>query len=94
MQELDVESGQPGKIPGIGEILRVAGLRRRVGAVYSGMINIVRNFAERLGNLQTGQLFGEPEKWRPADDVLQHTAQGIETLIRLGDTVGLQAARA
>jgi len=39
-------------------------------------------------------VFGELGKWRPADDVLQHTTQGIETLIRLGDTVGLQAARA
>jgi len=38
-------------------------------------------------------LFGEPRKWRPADDILQHTAQSIETLVRLGDTIGLRAAR-
>ena len=36
-------------------------------------------------------LFGEPGKWRPADDILQHTAESIETLIRLGDTIGLRA---
>ncbi len=38
-------------------------------------------------------LFGEPGKWRPADDILQHTAQSIETLIRLGDTIGLRATQ-
>jgi phosphatidylserine decarboxylase len=38
-------------------------------------------------------LFGEPGKWRPTDDVLEHTAQNIETLIRLGDTIGLQATQ-
>jgi phosphatidylserine decarboxylase len=38
-------------------------------------------------------LFGEPGKWRPADDILEHTAQSIETLIRLGDTIGLRAAQ-
>jgi phosphatidylserine decarboxylase len=38
-------------------------------------------------------LFGEPGKWRPADDILQHTAKNVETLIRLGDAVGLQAAK-
>ncbi len=39
-------------------------------------------------------VFGEPEKWRPADDILQHTAQSIETLVRLGDTVGMRVSRA
>jgi phosphatidylserine decarboxylase len=34
-------------------------------------------------------LFGEPGKWRPADDILEHTRQNIETLIRLGDIIGL-----
>jgi hypothetical protein len=34
-------------------------------------------------------LFGEPGKWRPADDILQHTTQSIETLVRLGDTIAL-----
>ena len=38
-------------------------------------------------------LFGEPGKWRPADDILEHTAQSIETLIRLGDTIGLRATQ-
>jgi phosphatidylserine decarboxylase len=38
-------------------------------------------------------LFGEPGKWRPADDILEHTAQSVETLIRLGDTIGLQATQ-
>jgi phosphatidylserine decarboxylase len=38
-------------------------------------------------------LFGEHGKWRPADDILEHTAQSIETLIRLGDTIGLRATR-
>jgi hypothetical protein len=30
---------------------------------------------------------------RPADDILQHTAQSIETLVRLGNTIGVRAAR-
>jgi phosphatidylserine decarboxylase len=38
-------------------------------------------------------LFGEPGKWRPTDDILEHTAQNIETLIKLGDTIGLQATQ-
>jgi len=32
-------------------------------------------------------LFGEPEKWRPETDVLEHTANGQETLIRLGQPI-------
>jgi phosphatidylserine decarboxylase len=32
-------------------------------------------------------VFGEVGKWRPADDILEHTAKGIETLVRLGDVV-------
>jgi phosphatidylserine decarboxylase len=35
-------------------------------------------------------LFGEPGKWRPSNDILQHTAESIETLIRLGDAVALR----
>ena len=35
-------------------------------------------------------LFGEPGKWRPLNDILQHTAESIETLIRLGDAVALR----
>jgi phosphatidylserine decarboxylase len=38
-------------------------------------------------------LFGEPEKWCPSNDILQHTAESIETLIRLGDAVALRAAK-
>lgn len=32
-------------------------------------------------------VFGESGKWRPADDILRHTSESIETLVRLGDTV-------
>ena len=57
MQQSDVESRQPGEIPGIGEVLRVADFCRRIGAVDPGIINIVRDFAESLDDLQTGQAF-------------------------------------
>jgi phosphatidylserine decarboxylase len=36
-------------------------------------------------------VFGERGIWRPADDILRHTAEGIETLVRLGDTVAVAA---
>jgi len=29
-------------------------------------------------------LFGEPGRWLPGDDLLQHTEAGVETLVRLG----------
>jgi phosphatidylserine decarboxylase len=32
-------------------------------------------------------VFGETGRWRPADDILQHTPNGMETLVRLGDVV-------
>ncbi len=32
-------------------------------------------------------LFGEAGKWRPTEDILDHTAKGMETLVRLGDVV-------
>lgn len=32
-------------------------------------------------------VLGEPGKWRPADDILAHTREHIETLVRLGDAV-------
>ncbi len=32
-------------------------------------------------------VFGEPDAWRPTEDVLDHTAQGSETLLRLGECV-------
>jgi phosphatidylserine decarboxylase len=34
-------------------------------------------------------LFGEPGAWRPSDDILQKTSEGIETLVRLGDAIAL-----
>lgn len=39
-------------------------------------------------------VFGEVRAWRPADDILEHTAKGIETLVRLGDRVALNASAA
>jgi phosphatidylserine decarboxylase len=36
-------------------------------------------------------VFGEPGRWRPSDDLLEHTKEGVETLVRLGEPVGLQA---
>jgi phosphatidylserine decarboxylase len=33
-------------------------------------------------------VFGEPGTWRPSDDLLEHTQEGVETLVRLGDPVG------
>jgi phosphatidylserine decarboxylase len=35
-------------------------------------------------------VFGEPGRWRPADDVLTHTSESVETLVRLGDCVALR----
>jgi phosphatidylserine decarboxylase len=32
-------------------------------------------------------IFGEAGRWRPADDILEHTPKGVETLVRLGDLV-------
>jgi phosphatidylserine decarboxylase len=32
-------------------------------------------------------LFGEPGKWRPEEDILEHTRSGQETLIRLGQPI-------
>lgn len=39
-------------------------------------------------------VFGEQGMWRPSDDLLEHTKEGVETLVRLGEPVGLQTARA
>jgi phosphatidylserine decarboxylase len=33
-------------------------------------------------------VFGEPAAWRPSDDLLQHTTEGLETLVRLGEPIG------
>jgi phosphatidylserine decarboxylase len=32
-------------------------------------------------------LFGEPAAWRPSEDLLEKTSEGIETLVRLGDEI-------
>jgi phosphatidylserine decarboxylase len=37
-------------------------------------------------------VFGEPGMWRPSDDLLDHTKEGVETLVRLGEPVGLQSS--
>ncbi len=37
-------------------------------------------------------VFGEPRRWRPSEDLLAHTKDGIETLVRLGEPVALAAA--
>jgi phosphatidylserine decarboxylase len=39
-------------------------------------------------------LFGEPGKWKPSKDILEHTKKNMETLIRLGDEVGVRLASA
>ena len=36
-------------------------------------------------------VFGEPGRWRPADDILEHTNESIETLVRLGDVIASSA---
>ena len=33
-------------------------------------------------------LMGEEGRWRPSDDMLENTKKGVETYIKLGDTVG------
>jgi phosphatidylserine decarboxylase len=33
-------------------------------------------------------LFGEPGKWKPSDDILAHSSENMETLIRLGEPIG------
>jgi phosphatidylserine decarboxylase len=39
-------------------------------------------------------VFGEPGKWKPVDDILAHTADQVETLVRLGEPVGHAARNA
>jgi len=34
-------------------------------------------------------LFGERGAWRPSDDLLQKTSEGVETLVRLGDEIAV-----
>jgi phosphatidylserine decarboxylase len=35
-------------------------------------------------------VFGEPGAWRPCDDIVGHTREGVETFVRLGETVGVR----
>lgn len=35
-------------------------------------------------------VFGEPGTWRPANDVIEPTKQGVETLVRLGEPLALR----
>ena len=37
-------------------------------------------------------VFGEPGQWQPADDLLAHTRDGIETLVRLGEPIATAAS--
>lgn len=39
-------------------------------------------------------VFGEPRFWRPSEDLLAHTQEGIETLVRLGEVVAVRDASA
>jgi phosphatidylserine decarboxylase len=40
----------------------------------------------RFGGSAVG-LFGQPGKWRPDQDLLDRTRQGVETLVRLGEVI-------
>ena len=35
-------------------------------------------------------VFGEPGVWRPCDDIVSRTREGVETLVRLGETIGMR----
>ena len=37
-------------------------------------------------------VFGEPGTWRTCDDLLERTKEGVETLVRLGEPVGVRVA--
>jgi phosphatidylserine decarboxylase len=37
-------------------------------------------------------VFGQPGAWRPTDDILENTANNVETLVRLGDTIATATA--
>jgi phosphatidylserine decarboxylase len=36
-------------------------------------------------------VFGEARAWRPSDDLLKHTSEGVETFVQLGETVAVRA---
>jgi phosphatidylserine decarboxylase len=38
-------------------------------------------------------VFGEPGAWQPADDLIAHTKEGVETFVRLGEPVGLSPTK-
>jgi phosphatidylserine decarboxylase len=38
-------------------------------------------------------VFGEPGAWQPADDLIAHTKEGVETFGRLGEPVGLSRTK-
>jgi len=38
-------------------------------------------------------VFGEPGAWQPADDLLAHTKEGVETFVRLGEPIGLSPTK-
>jgi hypothetical protein len=33
---------------------------------------------------------GERRAWRPSEDIVKHTRDGVETLVRLGETIGVR----
>jgi phosphatidylserine decarboxylase len=33
-------------------------------------------------------MFSEQGKWRPSEDIVGRTREGVETLVRLGETIG------
>jgi phosphatidylserine decarboxylase len=35
-------------------------------------------------------VFGEQGKWRPSEDIVSRTRKGVETLVRLGETIGMR----
>jgi phosphatidylserine decarboxylase len=35
-------------------------------------------------------VFGEPDLWRPSDDILARTQDGVETLVRLGEPIAVR----
>ena len=35
-------------------------------------------------------VFGEPGLWRPSDDILARTQDGVETLVRLGEPIAVR----
>jgi phosphatidylserine decarboxylase len=37
-------------------------------------------------------VFGEPGRWHPSADILTHTVNGVETLVRLGDEVAIASS--